>query len=512
MSKKDDIKKMALAAATISAAFFAAKKVSKDEEVKILLPNRDENTKAFLLGDGFGNLSLAFALINHANLDPSNINIYTKYFNEFTEIEDSENTYPTFDNRFSKFNFQNTLEMLKNILSKEELKEIYKKIEKKEKPVLLNLSGEIYPKLTKIDEESKKKIYKLLLHPIDFSKDEKKDKETIEKYFLFTDFLNTNLYYYLASLYNLKSTSPISEFKEALIDFIGSEYYFDLDTDKIYKKVKNYLKDLGVNFYENYKFVNFNAKENYVENLIFEKDNQVEDIYTDVKDIISIESPSYLDNLYIGNLKEFPKNILNTYFSKEIYNESKNIYREIEGRTFDKSIIYVRLDFSDASFVNNLKKDLKDKDFFIFKVKSGISVKVKDNHVFLKILDPNKNSIFVGDNFKSMSGDDFFFEIIKLFNLENYYGKLRFNLENVSISILEDYKKNPKEIYNKNINGISNLFFISSKSPEFGENYSVEKLVSQGIKNAHEIMGIDHLEVFEKNISKIEILKFINNL
>ncbi|MDU2110513.1 MAG: oleate hydratase, partial [Peptoniphilus lacydonensis] len=163
MSKKDDIKKMALAAATISAAFFAAKKVSKDEEVKILLPNRDENTKAFLLGDGFGNLSLAFALINHANLDPSNINIYTKYFNEFTEIEDSENTYPTFDNRFSKFNFQNTLEMLKNILSKEELKEIYKKIEKKEKPVLLNLSGEIYPKLTKIDEESKKKIYKLLL-------------------------------------------------------------------------------------------------------------------------------------------------------------------------------------------------------------------------------------------------------------------------------------------------------------------------------------------------------------
>ncbi|MDU5377909.1 MAG: hypothetical protein E6138_06215, partial [Peptoniphilus lacydonensis] len=79
-------------------------------------------------------------------------------------------------------------------------------------------------------------------------------------------------------------------------------------------------------------------------------------------------------------------------------------------------------------------------------------------------------------------------------------------------SILEDYKKNPKEIYNKNINGISNLFFISSKSPEFGKNYSVEKLVSQGIKNAHEIMGIDHLEVFEKNISKIEILKFINNL
>ena len=35
----------------------------------------------------------------------------------------------------------------------------------------------------------------------------------------------------------------------------------------------------------------------------------------------------------LTNLKEFPKNILNTYFSKEIYNESKNIYREIEGRT-----------------------------------------------------------------------------------------------------------------------------------------------------------------------------------
>ena len=42
MSRKNDIKKLALAAATISAAIFAAKKAS-DDEVKVLMPNRDED-------------------------------------------------------------------------------------------------------------------------------------------------------------------------------------------------------------------------------------------------------------------------------------------------------------------------------------------------------------------------------------------------------------------------------------------------------------------------------------
>ena len=131
MSRKNDIKKLALAAATISAAIFAAKKAS-DDEVKVLMPNRDEESLAYLLGDGFGNLALAYGLINHANLNPKNINIYTKAFNEFTNINEDENTYVTFDNRFSEYNFKNTLELLKNIMTEEEILEIYEKIAKKE--------------------------------------------------------------------------------------------------------------------------------------------------------------------------------------------------------------------------------------------------------------------------------------------------------------------------------------------------------------------------------------------
>lgn len=505
MSRKDDIKKLAIAAATISAAIFAAKKVS-DDDVKVLMPNRDENSKAYLLGDGFGNLALAYALINHANLSPLNINIYTKNFNEFVKIKEGENNYPTFDNRFSEFNFKNTYEVLKNILDEDELNKISEKIAKKEKPMLLDLSLNKFSKVLEVDEASKKKLYKLMLYPMDLD-----DKTSLEQYFLFTDFLSSNLFYYLASIYNLKSTSPVLELKEALLDFIGSESYFDLDTDRIYNFLRDYLIELGVNFYDEYKFIDFNAKDNYVDKLTFEKNEQVEEVLTDLKDIISIESPTYLSNLALGNTTNIPEKILSSYISKNNFS-SQNIYKEIEGKTRDSSILFVNLEFSDDSFIKKLKKNLQDNDFFIFKVKSGISAKIVGNEVILKILNPNKNSIFVGNAFKALNGEDFFFALIKLFNLEENYADLRFNLKNVSISVFENYKKIPGESYKRNINKICNLFFISSKNSDFGELYSVEKLVQEGIKNAHDIMGIDHLEVFENNLSKMEILKFINNL
>ena len=505
MSRKDDIKKLAIAAATISAAIFAAKKVS-DDDVKVLMPNRDENSKAYLLGDGFGNLALAYALINHANLSPLNINIYTKNFNEFVKIKEGENNYKTFDNRFSEFNFKNTYEVLKNILDEDELNKISEKIAKKEKPMLLDLSLNKFSKVLEVDEASKKKLYKLMLYPMDLD-----DKTSLEQYFLFTDFLSSNLFYYLASIYNLKSTSPVLELKEALSDFIGSESYFDLDTDRIYKLLRNYLIELGVNFYDDYKFIDFSAKDNYVDKLTFEKNEQIEEVLTDLKDIISIESPTYLSNLALGNTTKIPEKILSSYISKNNFS-SQNIYKEIEGKTRDSSILFVNLEFSDNSFIKKLKKNLQDNDFFIFKVKSGISAKIIGNEVILKILNPNKNSIFVGDAFKALNGEDFFFALIKLFNLEENYADLRFNLKNVSISVFENYKKIPGESYKRNVNKICNLFFISSKNSDFGELYSVEKLVQEGIKNAHDIMGIDHLEVFENNLSKMEILKFINNL
>ena len=505
MSRKDDIKKLAIAAATISAAIFAAKKVS-DDDVKVLMPNRDENSKAYLLGDGFGNLALAYALINHANLSPLNINIYTKNFNEFVKIKEGENNYKTFDNRFSEFNFKNTYEVLKNILDEDELNKISEKIAKKEKPMLLDLSLNKFSKVLEVDEASKKKLYKLMLYPMDLD-----DKTSLEQYFLFTDFLSSNLFYYLASIYNLKSTSPVLELKEALLDFIGSESYFDLDTDRIYNFLRDYLIELGVNFYDEYKFIDFNAKDNYVDKLTFEKNEQVEEVLTDLKDIISIESPTYLSNLALGNTTNIPEKILSSYISKNNFS-AQNIYKEIEGKTRDSSILFVNLEFSDDSFIKKLKKNLQDNDFFIFKVKSGISAKIIGNEVILKILNPNKNSIFVGNAFKALNGEDFFFALIKLFNLEENYADLRFNLKNVSISVFENYKKIPGESYKRNVNKICNLFFISSKNSDFGELYSVEKLVQEGIKNAHDIMGIDHLEVFENNLSKMEILKFINNL
>lgn len=396
--------------------------------------------------------------------------------------------------------------MLKNILDEEELNKISEKIAKKEKPILLDLSLNKFSDLCHVDEASKKKLYKLMLYPMDLD-----NKTSLEQYFLFTDFLSSNLFYYLASIYNLKSTSPVHELKEALLDFIGSESYFDLDTDRIYKFLRDYLIDLGVNFYDDYKFIDFNAKDNYVDKLTFEKNEQIEEVLTDLKDIISIESPTYLSNLALGNTTKIPEKILSCYISKNNFS-AQNIYKEIEGKTRDSSILFVNLEFSDDSFIKKLKKNLQDNDFFIFKVKSGISAKIVGNEVILKILNPNKNSIFVGDAFRALNGEDFFFALIKLFNLEENYADLRFNLKNVSISVFENYKKIPGENYKRNVNKICNLFFISSKNSDFGELYSVEKLVQEGIKNAHDIMGIDHLEVFENNLSKMEILKFINNL
>ena len=172
----------------------------------------------------------------------------------------------------------------------------------------------------------------------------------------------------------------------------------------------------------------------------------------------------------------------------------------------------MNFEFSDPIFTDKIKNNLRDSDFFIFKTKSGISAKILGNKIILKVLNPNKNSIFLGDVFKALNGEDFFFELIKLFGLEDDFGELRFNLKSVSISMMENYKKLPGEVYKKNLNQISNLIFLSSKASDFGELYSIEKLVKKGIKSAHELMGIDHLEIFENSLSKIEILKFINSL
>lgn len=505
MSRKDDIKKLAIAAATISAAILAAKKVS-DDEVKVLMPNRDEGSLAYLLGDGFGNLALAYGLIEHANLNPKNINIYTKGFNEFTNISQGENTYLTFDNRFSEYNFKNTLEILKNIMTEEEIIEIYEKISKKESPRILDLSMNASYEVNELDEASKKKLYKLSLSPLDFD-----NESSIEKYFLFSDFLNSNLFYYLANIYNLKASSPVIELKEALLDYIGSSSYFSLDSNDIYKRLRTYLEEKGVNFLDGYKFLEFSSEKTHVDKLVFEKDQHVEEVYTDLKDIISIESPTYLDKFSLGDTQNVPENILNTYYSGEKVS-TNDIYKQIQGKTSDSGILYVNFEFSDPVFLDEIKSNLRDSDFFIFKVKSGISAKIIYKNIILKVLNPNKNSIFVGDVFKALNGEDFFFELIKLFGLEDKYGELRFNLKSVSISLMENYKKLPGEVYNSRINQISNLIFLSSKTSDFGELYSVEKLVQKGIKNAHELMGIDHLEVFENKPSKMEVLKFINSL
>ena len=505
MPRKNDIKKLALAAATISAAIFAAKKAS-DDEVKVLMPNRDEESLAYLLGDGFGNLALAYGLINHANLNPKNINIYTKAFNEFTNINEDENTYVTFDNRFSEYNFKNTLELLKNIMTEEEILEIYEKIAKKESPMIMDLSMNSSYKIEELDEASKKKIYKLILSPLDLE-----TQSSIEKYFLFSDFLKSNFYYYLANIYNLKATSPVKELREGLLDYIGSQSYFTLDSELIYEKLRSYLEKSGVNFLYGYKFLEFSSKKTNVDKLVFEKDEQVEEVYTDLKDIISIESPTYLDSLSLGNIREVPENILNTYYSGEKMS-TRDIYKEIKGKTSDSGILYVNFNFSEPIFLEKIKSNLRDSDFFIFKSKAGISAKVFDNRIILKVINPNKNSIFVGDVFKALNGEDFFFELIKLFGLEDHYGELRLKLKSVSISLMENYKKVSGEVYNKKVNQISNLIFLSSKSSDFGELYSVEKLIKMGLKNSHELMGIDHLEVFENNLTKMEILKFLNNL
>ena len=189
-----------------------------------------------------------------------------------------------------------------------------------------------------------------------------------------------------------------------------------------------------------------------------------------------------------------------------------DIYKEIKGKTSHSGILYVNFNFSEPIFLEKIKNNLRDSDFFIFKSKAGISAKVFDNRIILKVINPNKNSIFVGDVFKALNGEDFFFELIKLFGLEDHYGELRLKLKSVSISLMENYKKVSGEVYTKNINQISNLIFLSSKSSDFGELYSMEKLIKMGLKSSHELMGIDHLEVFENNLTKMEILKFLNSL
>ncbi|MBU5668790.1 oleate hydratase [Peptoniphilus sp. MSJ-1] len=509
MANRKDLQKMAIAAATISTAIFALTKFGEDNEIKKLSVNRDENTKAYLLGDGFGNLALAYSLINHANLNPENIIIYTKEMNEFLNIKDekSDVIYANFENRFSKFNFKNTLEILENIFNHEELEGIIKMMDTKENPLILDIMGYTSYDRDSVDESTKKTLYKLLLSPMDIN------GKTIEKYFLFTDFLDSNLFFYLSSIYSLKPQSPVKLLREALINYIGSKNYFTLDADRLHLKLKNYLTRSGVNFKDGYEFIDFSKNENYIDKLVFEKGEQIEEVLVNSKDIISIESPSFMDKLSLGTLTEISTNILN---AEDFYNKKKDVledlYKKIESENLDRSVLYAYFDFKDDSFVEKVREKYEDRDFFVFKIKSGVSVKFIKNNVILKVVNPDKNSIFVGDSFRALNGEDFFFELIKLFNLENDYGDLRFSLKTVGITILENYLNRDGENYKTNLYNLENLSFISSKNNEKEDLYSVEKLITQGINNAHSFMGIDHIEVYEKDLSKLEILKYLNTL
>ncbi|MET3616918.1 hypothetical protein ABID14_000543 [Peptoniphilus olsenii] len=507
MAKNDKIKKVAIAAATISTALALTKKISDEKsEPRLLAPNRDEFTKVYLVGGGIGNLSLAYALINHANLSAENITIYKNKFNEFLPINDEYNypNYKTFDDRYNISNFANTYEMLKDILSEEDLDILNKKINTPENIQVIDLNSHTFDDVNVVSESTKLKLKKLVLKPKSFDKD-----ETIERYFYYTDFVDSSLYYFLATLFNLRRTSLVSELKEAIITMSSSHEFFDIRTAYFHKQFEHSLKHKGVNFVEDYKFVKLNIKDNSVTKIIFENNNQIIEQYVDKKDIVSLESPSYVDKISLGTLNSIPQIVHESTILKD---KNSHYIGQISGEAPENSIIFVKFTFTNDSFSRKIREMYSNKNTFILKLKSGISVKLRGEDVIVKILNPEKSSIFVGNNFNALNGEDFFFELVKTFNLDDDYGHLRMSLKSVFITLLPDYRDGIETNSELMPKDVSNLCYISSRNSKFGTNYSIEKLVKQGLIIAHEMMGIDHIEIMEENVDKLKIVKFLDEV
>ncbi|MGI5948905.1 oleate hydratase [Peptoniphilus sp.] len=506
MSKKDSLKKVAIAA-TITTAVAIGKKISDEKEKpKLISPDRDENTKAYLIGNGIGNLSLAYGLINHANLPGENITIYKKKYNEFLPINDKTGmpNYKTFDDRYIFSNFANTYEILKEILSDEELENLKNKIDNPDNIEIIDLNSHVYRDIFVVSENTKFKIKKLLLKPKSFD-----ENETIEKYFYFTDFVDSSLYYLLATLFNLRRTSLVSELREAILSIYPSTDSFDVRTVTFHRDFENYLKDKGVNIIEGHEFVKLEIKDGAVDKILFVNNSQIVEQYVEKTDIVSAEAPTYIDKISLGDLNKIPEIVHESSILKEKDTHYKG---KISGNAPENSIIYVKLSFVNDHFARKIRERYPNKDTFILKLKTGISVKLRGNDVIVKVLNPNRSSIFIGNNFDALNGEDFFFELVKTFNLDDSYGELRMSLKSVYITLLPDYRNGIGSDEGFLSDEISNLAYISSMNKYFGTNYSVEKLVKQGLYIAHEMMGIDHIDIIEDEPDKADVKEFLDKI
>lgn len=508
MSNKDNFKKVAIAA-TITTAVALGKKLSDDKsKPKLLSPDRDENTKAYLIGGGIGNLSLAYGLINHANLPAENITIYKNKYNEFLPIDDSSGNanYKTFDDRYILSNFANTYEILKDILPKEDLNTLDENMKNPDDIEIIDLNSHLYKDILTVSEKTKSKLKKMILMPKSFNKD-----ETIEKYFYFTDFLESNLYYLMSTLFNLRRKSLVSDLRDAVFSFYPSNHSFDMRTITIYNKFIDYLVKKGVNIIDDYEFIklDLDISENAVRKILFVNNSQIVEQTTEKTDIVSVEAPTYIDKVSLGNLNKIPEIV----HESSILKGKDSLYRgKLSGDAPDNSIIYVKLSFVNDNFTRRIKEKYSNKDTFILKLKSGLSVKLQGKDVIVKILNPNRSSIFIGNNFDALNGEDFFFELVKTFNLDDYYGDFRMSLKDVYITLLPDYRNGIGNDDSLISDEFTNLSYISSMNRQYGANYSVEKLVKQGLYISHKMMGIDHLDIIDETPNKLEILNFIDNI
>lgn len=528
MKRKNSIAGLAVAAATIGFSLLAAKKLQDDEtEIHFLEQNRDESSQAYLLGSGIGNLSLAYFLIHHANLPGENITIFQTQYNPW---QCGTHNPPHFHHleSLSPFSLLNAKELFYQIPRENstlgDLLDLHISTRDAITPLTISLNGEVRKFLQpKVDSLSKSILRKVLL-----SHDEDFLSRPLDSAFSTTEFLDSELFTYLSGRYDVKKNSPLFLLQESLFHMIihknqspSDEFYFlshTLEEELICPLVEE-LKKSKVQFLSDYDWVSFEETDGAISKLILEKENSVEEIFTTKQDIVVLEE-NYTDEFLEGNLSLEPLKVhrKKTFRTNTLHYELQTL----PGTVTEAGMEFVTIAMKDYTFREHLHnrygRSMDNTELFFETGKAKLLLQIpprtfcqKGDIFLLKITEPHRHGIFTAKEYRNCTGEEIFYDLIKFLHLEDDFGKLRESVESLTLYYYPNYSFSKATTpYFKNYKNFA-LLCDSFQSPFYG--YSIEKQVFQGMKIAHNMMGITHIEPFMESVpTPVEIFSFLKTL
>lgn len=527
MRRKNSIAGLAVAAAAVGVSMLMANQLQeREEETSFLEQNRDEHSQVYLFGSGMGSLSLAHFLIHHANLPGKNITIFESAYHPWQSAHHNRLCFHRLETLSPK-ELLNAKEVFYQIYSddvsvSENLDRHFATFDPVT-PLCLRRNGTL-DKLSLLNVGS---LSKSPLRQVLFSRDSSFLSQSVEEFFSDTGFLDSDLFTYLVGRYDLTRHTSLRQLQESLFHLImhmkedsSDEFYFLSQSleEFLYQPFVAHLKEQGVHFLSHHHLVHVKHTEDAVTKLVLEHQQTVEEIPVTKQDIVLWEE-EYTHVFYEGGFTCPP-----TKLHRQQHFHSDDIHYDLSALTGDVScgIEWITLTMKDDTFRQKLEqlfsRTMDNREIFFAAGKGNLLLQipprnfVPEKDVFLlKIAHPHQHGIFIPKEYRHCTGEEIVYELIKLLHLEEDFGVLRESMEEITLCYYPNYHHLIETI--PYFTSSQNFALLSDRFDDPYMGYSLEKQVFRGMKIAHDMMGIDHIEpAMEELPAPTQLFSFLHSL